>query len=127
MDIKKMNVRLAYRIEEKPEGGFIARSDDPNVESIEAATKAELFIKMREKTSALIGKGLPLDVEHLQSTSTVVDIATKQTTIVNDARLFPSNDSAPPANQGVSTLNIWKILFFLLLAAVAVYVFMHRQ
>lgn len=119
MEIKK-NIRLAYRIEQKPDGGFVARSDDAGVEPIEAATKVELFKKMREKTAALIGTEIPLDFEHQQSAE-VVNIQTRRI----EPPEYLTNSDAKPQAQGWS-VNVWKVAFFVLLAGVVVWVFLHR-
>jgi hypothetical protein len=114
---QKTNLHLAYTIEEKPEGGFIARSDDPGAESIEAATKVELFQKMRAKTAALLHKETP--AEERPITATIVNIATKQKTV--------ATDEVPVLTGETSTgVNIWKVMFFLLLAAFVAWIVLHR-
>src|SRR5579863_4140161 len=48
MHVNKAVTRLAYRIEEKPEGGFIARSDQPGMEAVEGATREEVVKKLED-------------------------------------------------------------------------------
>ena len=125
MEIKK-NVQLSYRIEEKPGGGYVARSDDPSQETIEAANKLELFQKMRDRTVAVLGSEIPLDLEHLRISTrpaahgAVINIATKQ-----PQEVAPP---APPQMAAARTVgwNWWKIAFFLLLGTVMVVYFLHR-
>lgn len=42
MNPKDILTRLPYKIEAKPEGGFIARATDPTVPPLEAATREDL-------------------------------------------------------------------------------------
>jgi len=62
LGLKKLFAEVVYRIEENPGGGFRAVPNDPGGETIEAATKAELMQKMREKLTALIGNEIPRDL-----------------------------------------------------------------
>ncbi|HZP02931.1 MAG TPA: hypothetical protein VFD30_21965 [Terriglobia bacterium] len=59
MDLKRLVTQFAYRIEPKPEGGFIARAGDPSVPPIEAATREELCAKIQEKISASLAAEFP--------------------------------------------------------------------
>ena len=66
MDIKQTFTKFLYRIEPKPEGGFIARCKDPSVPPIEAATREEINQKIQASISANLaaqfpGLKLPLD------------------------------------------------------------------
>ena len=142
MEIKKTNVHLAYKIEEKPGGGFIARSDDPGVEPIEAATKVELFEKMRAKTAEIIGKEIPLNfgsekasdinlgganihVDRKFSVNVIHKSNDPSQPSQNDPN-WVSNSDAQLASQGSSSSAIWKIAFFVLLALVIAWFVLHR-
>ena len=46
--------KFSYRVEQKPEGGFIAHPSDDKLETLEAPTREELIKKIQEKTAALI-------------------------------------------------------------------------
>lgn len=48
MDLKRLVTHFAYKIEPKPEGGFIARATDPTVPPLEAPTREELQQKIRQ-------------------------------------------------------------------------------
>jgi len=66
MDIKQTFTKLLYRIEPKPEGGFIARCKDPSIPPIEAATREEINEKIQASITANLaaqfpGLKLPLD------------------------------------------------------------------
>lgn len=59
MEIKKTITHFAYKIEEKPGGGFIALPLDPANPPIEGATREELMQKIREKSTAELERELP--------------------------------------------------------------------
>jgi hypothetical protein len=59
MELKHLVQRFVYRIESKPEGGFIARVADPTVPPLEAATREELQRKIQEKLFAALGEAFP--------------------------------------------------------------------
>jgi len=59
MEIKRLVSKYVYRIETKPEGGFIARPGDPNVPSLEAATREELQQKIQSTILAGLGTDFP--------------------------------------------------------------------
>lgn len=59
MELKHLVQRFVYRIESKPEGGFIARAADPTVPPLEAATREELQQKIQEKLFAALGEAFP--------------------------------------------------------------------
>lgn len=59
MEIKRAISRFVYRIEPKPEGGFIASCDDPGVPPLEAATRSELEQKIREKLVSEVESEIP--------------------------------------------------------------------
>jgi len=47
MDLKQLITHFAYKIEPRPEGGFVARATDPSVPPIEGATREELQQKIQ--------------------------------------------------------------------------------
>ena len=59
MEIKRLVSKYVYRIETKPEGGFIARPSDPNVPALEAATREELRQKIQSTILAGLGADFP--------------------------------------------------------------------
>jgi len=68
MDLKRLISHFSYRIEPKPEGGFVARPSDPTVPALEAATREELQQKIQANiVSALAtefpGLKLPLEAK----------------------------------------------------------------
>jgi hypothetical protein len=59
MDIQTITRKYAYKIEAKPEGGFIARATDPTVPPIEGATREEVQRKIRETVAAGLAQAFP--------------------------------------------------------------------
>ena len=59
MEIKRTISRIIYRIEPKPEGGFIARCDDPKMPPIEAASRFELDKQIQEKITSEVESQIP--------------------------------------------------------------------
>jgi hypothetical protein len=71
MEIKRTLSKIVYRIEPKPEGGFIARASDPEVPALEAPTREELQQKIQAAVSATLasqfpGLKLPLENKELK-------------------------------------------------------------
>jgi hypothetical protein len=62
MELKRLITQFIYRIEPKPEGGFIARPSDPTLPPLEAATREEL----QEKIHANIAAGLAAEFPSLK-------------------------------------------------------------
>ena len=59
MDLKRLITQFAYRIEPKPEGGFIAHATDPSIPPLEAPTRQELQKKIQERIFAAISAEFP--------------------------------------------------------------------
>lgn len=49
MELKKLVSQFAYRIEPRPEGGFIAHASDPSIPPLEAPTRDELLKLVQQK------------------------------------------------------------------------------
>src|SRR5262249_46266820 len=59
MDIQTITKKYAYKIEPKPEGGFIARATDPTVPPIEGATREEVQRRIRETVFSGLSQAFP--------------------------------------------------------------------
>ena len=59
MDLKHLVQKFVYRIEPKPEGGFIARATDPTVPPLEAPTREELQQKIQAKVVEGLSTAFP--------------------------------------------------------------------
>ena len=59
MDIKRIISTFTYRIEAKPEGGFIAHASDPGLPPLEAPTRRELQEKIQASIGAAVAREFP--------------------------------------------------------------------
>jgi hypothetical protein len=59
MEIKRLITHFTYRIEPKPEGGFIAHATDPSVPPLEAPTREELQQKIQANIAAALAAEFP--------------------------------------------------------------------
>jgi hypothetical protein len=71
MELKRLITHFTYRIEPKPEGGFIARATDPAVPPLEAPTREELQQKIQANIATALaaefpGLKLPLENRELK-------------------------------------------------------------
>src|SRR6266481_1932948 len=71
MEIKRLITHFTYRIEPKPEGGFIAHASDPSLPPLEAPTRDELQQKIQANIAAAVaaefpGLKLPLENKELK-------------------------------------------------------------
>src|SRR5215471_15383935 len=69
MELKRLITHFTYRIEPKPEGGFIAHATDPGVPPLEAPTREELQQKIQTNIAAAVAAefpGLKLPLENQQ-------------------------------------------------------------
>lgn len=54
MDSKTVTTKFRYRIDPKPDGGFIARAEEGSAEPIEGATREEVQQKIDDKLTVLV-------------------------------------------------------------------------
>jgi hypothetical protein len=71
MELKRLITHFTYRIEPKPEGGFIAHASDPTAPPLDAPTREELQRKIQENIAAGLasefpGLKLPLESQQLK-------------------------------------------------------------
>ena len=59
MELKRLVTQFTYRIEPKPEGGFIAHASDPNIPPLEAPTRDELQQKIQATIMAGLAEKFP--------------------------------------------------------------------
>jgi len=79
MELKRLVQQFAYKIEPKPEGGFIARPSDPSIPPLEAPTREELQHKIQERLVNSLGERFPalkqaLQDQHLQGKKLNFDV-----------------------------------------------------
>jgi len=56
--LENQDLRFAFHIERKPEGGFVIRSSDPNTEPVEVLTHNDMESHVAEKIIGFMGKHL---------------------------------------------------------------------
>jgi len=76
VELKRIITKFTYRIESKPEGGFIAHASDPSLPPLEAPTRLELQQKIQANISAALAEEFPglklsADNQQLKLTSTL--------------------------------------------------------
>jgi hypothetical protein len=77
MGISESHFKFSFRIEAKPEGGFIGRSEDPAI-TLEGATREEVEEKIRAKVAEITGVNLAaLPAEKLGAGAVNVEIRKK--------------------------------------------------
>src|SRR5438552_1080838 len=59
MELKRIITKFTYRIEPKPEGGFIAHASDPSLPPLEAPTRLELQQKIQANIGAALAEEFP--------------------------------------------------------------------
>lgn len=59
MDLKRLISQISYKIEPKPDGGFIARPVDPTLPSVEAASREELVRKIQQNALDVLSTEFP--------------------------------------------------------------------
>ena len=59
MEIKHLIQRFIYKIEPNPEGGFIARPNDPSAPTLEAPTREELQQRIQANLAAALAEAFP--------------------------------------------------------------------
>ena len=65
MSGSEQHFTFRWKIESKPEGGFIARADDP-ADTIEAATREEVEARIKEKIAAALGPDIASKLDFSQ-------------------------------------------------------------
>jgi len=100
MDIKRLMTYFTYRIEAKPDGGFIARSSDPTLPPIEAPTRWELNDKVRQSIGAAMaaefpGLKLPVENQQLKATFHIERTPDGSFSIHSNDTNSPSTEVAP--------------------------------
>ncbi|HZS28728.1 MAG TPA: hypothetical protein VFB76_15985 [Candidatus Angelobacter sp.] len=141
METKRTTTRFSYRIEEKPGGGFIARSTDPGAEPLEGETREEVMRNVEAKISAIIGEQLPsfkfggvnltakakVNVTHQTRFGASADQASQ--TDFSQPGLPQSIDSMGPIMRGNRSDPmglILRVLAALIGVAALIYFFFHR-
>lgn len=122
--------KFAYRIEERPEGGFIARPIDPSMDTLEGATREEVQQKIETRLSELLG--VPLDTFKLSDIGRIPSSSFKVTVTRSGRMLTPTGleDNAgispPPIAPAENSGAVLKAVITVIVLLVALYFFLHR-
>ncbi len=129
MSISERHVVIRWKIEEKPGGGFVARSDNPADELIEGATKEEVQEKIKAKFAAAVGPAIAAELNALKPSTQVHTTSTKFSFNLSKAHEAPeieSTTSTPIDAGGGSMLSAaWKIAV-LVGIAILIWLLLHR-
>lgn len=149
MEIKKSTTHFSYKIEQKPEGGFIARSTDPGVEPIEGATQEEVIQKIQARAMTPFGEklaggfkfgGLNVNVTRKVNVTTWTKGTSAKGSDAAEQRLLHQVASDPEAQKmfqdagfvspversSDSSGTALRVLAALIAIAALVYFFLHR-
>jgi len=136
MSISESNFKFSFKIEPKPEGGFIARCDNPDW-TLEGTTREEVEGKIRAKIAEIakidIANALPL--EKLGQAGVSVNIQKKSTFSsrrvgdkqITDASTGQIESPTPAAIEpsGISLTTLIKILIVVVILLI-LFVFLRR-
>jgi hypothetical protein len=122
--------KFAYRIEERPEGGFIARPIDPSMETLEGATRKEVQQKVETRLSELLG--VPLDTFKLSDISRIPGSNFKVTVTKSSRMLTPTGledtgiSSPPPIAPVENGSGFLKAIIIAMVVLAFLYFLLHR-
>jgi len=121
MGVSESHFKFSFKIEPKPEGGFIARSENPAL-TLEGATREEVEGKIRAKIAEIAGTDLAnaLPLEKLGTGAVNVNIQKKFAFSTKKPGEKPIADASPPQlgsttpapiePAGVSLATLVKVL-----------------
>ncbi|HEV2113780.1 MAG TPA: hypothetical protein VGR50_06490 [Terriglobales bacterium] len=136
MEIHNSTTHFSYRIEAKPEGGFIARSSDPGMETLKGTSKEELMQKIQAKAMAAsgvnLGSGFKLGGLQVAVTRKVnVTTSSSNSALTGDAAqpnaLQSSRSFTSPVQRSSDTTGtMLRVLAAVIALAALAYFFLHR-
>ena len=104
MDTSERHTTFRWRIEQKPEGGFIARSAD-SPDTLEGTTREEIEAKMREKLAAVLGPEIAAKVDFHHTGAPQVHVEKKISVRWNKNVQPPGGGRSVPAVIDAGTLG----------------------
>jgi|HubBroStandDraft_6_1064221.scaffolds.fasta_scaffold00076_26 hypothetical protein len=135
METKRLTTQFSYRIEPKPEGGFIARSTDPAVPSLEAPTREELLQKIEASTGVALAAAFPGLKLPTGSDQLKFDVRTERSAVSFSVRKHAEANfedvgnaiaNAPITPETSGSSAVFGFLALLIIGAL-VYYFLHRH
>ncbi len=132
MSISERHVTYRWKIEQNPDGSFVARADDPS-ETIAGASREEVEAKLREKLAAVLGPEIAAKLELHQPGSHVETRFQKKISFswgkpgaLPTAEQLEAGNPAPIGTGSGSLLSsLWKIVV-LIGIAVIIWLLMRR-
>ncbi len=130
--------KFSYRIEPKPDGGFVAKPSDPGLPAIEGASREEVQQKIQSAITQMIGNQLPTTFK-LGNLSVKVNRKIQLTTrtlsnppAANNPSISTGAQSALPMNTAAivpepnSGTALWIVIGLLILAALVYLSYLHK-
>lgn len=111
MDLGRLLTHITYRIEPKPEGGFIARPSNPSAPQLEASTREELRQKIRVNMRNAL----------------VTEIPRLRVPLENKTRSDASALDNSPITPEAGNWTFFRLLLALLAIALLMYLFLHHR
>jgi hypothetical protein len=96
LPVENEDLQFAFHIERKPEGGFVIRSSDPNVEPIEVLTHNDMESHFAEKIIGFVGKHLTPELSQA--------LAAQGNS--GDIKVFVNRKTGVTVNAGSHTLSL---------------------
>jgi predicted RNase H-like HicB family nuclease len=130
--------QFSYRIEPKPEGGFVAKPAEPGLPTIEGATREEVQQKIQEAITDMIGKQLPAIFKlgnlslrlnsNINFTTRTQSNAQTGMNALSNAPVQSSmlTDTAPIGPERSSSAVLWVLAGLMLLAALIYFSYLHK-
>ncbi len=129
--------KFSYRIEPKPEGGFVAKPAEPGLPTIEGETREEVQQKIEAAITEMIGKQLPSIFKlgnltlRLNSNINFSTRSSSSAAVPSDAPITPESQSALPMNAPIipersSGTALWVLVGLLILGALMYFSYLRK-
>ena len=123
--------KFAYRIEVRPEGGFIARPIDRSMETLEGATREEIQQKIEARLGEVLG--VPLATFKISDIARIPDSRFKVTVTKAARTLTPTELESsripappPPIAPADGSGGFLKAIILAIVVLAFLYYFLHR-
>jgi hypothetical protein len=131
MEFKRRVTNFTYRIDPRPEGGFIAHATDPTAPPLEAASREELLQKIEVEIAANVASkfpGLSRPLEKQLKSAFHLDGMPSDGFATHSANPNePATGESPIIPKGGPGRTIFRFLFALLVVATLLYFFSHHR
>ena len=132
MEPKRRVRHFTYRIEPKPQGGFIAHATDSTALPLEAASREELLEKIQAKIAAgraseFTGLKLPLENQELKGAFHIESTPERGFAIHSADPNAPLIDNSPITPENSRGWTFFSFLLAMLVVATLIYFFFHHR